>query len=297
MTYINQTLVHSFTQHRNAALISLWLFTAGLGVKAAMFPLHIWLPDAHSSAPSSSSALLSALVVKAYALIYIKLIYQVFGLELISNYPLFNILLVFGSMGMILGSVFAILQKQIKRLIAYSSVAQIGYIFFGIGLGTKLGLTVVVFHIIAHALVKSALVLCAGEFIATTGYKDILEYKGIGKIMPLTLGLFLIAALSMIGIPLLPGFVTKWYLAVACIESGKLFVIAIILASSLLNAVYYLPVIINGYFGEEVLAKENNLCSKKSVAQLVPIIILIISAIALGITSQKAIMFIQNGFV
>ena len=140
MTFINTELVQVYMSYKKSILISLGLFTVGLGVKSAMFPLHVWLPDAHSSAPSSSSAILSALVLKAYVILYIKILYRMFGYEIMSEFPvLLFIVLVLGSLGMIMGSVSAILQKDIKRVIAYSSVAQMGYIFFGIGLGNRLG--------------------------------------------------------------------------------------------------------------------------------------------------------------
>ncbi len=131
---------------------------------------------------------------------------------------------------MIMGSVFAIFQKNIKRVIAYSTVAQMGYIFLGIGLGTDIGVSIAIFHIIGHALTKSALFLLVGAMIEQTGHKSLEHLKGIGKEMPLTLGLFSIGALSMIGIPILPGFISKWHLSLASIAAGDTILIASYLA-------------------------------------------------------------------
>ncbi|HYE10363.1 MAG TPA: proton-conducting transporter membrane subunit, partial [Patescibacteria group bacterium] len=125
--FIHQELVKVKDLYHNTLIISLGLFTVGLGVKSAMFPVHIWLPDAHTYAPSSSSALLSSLVLKAYILLYIKIIYRMFGIEIVKSLPILEIVLVMGAAGMIFGSVLALLQKDLKRMIAYSSVAQIGY--------------------------------------------------------------------------------------------------------------------------------------------------------------------------
>lgn len=295
MQYINEVLVTNTAGNNNLILISIILFTIGLGIKGAMFPLHIWLPDAHSSAPSPSSAILSALVIKAPIIFLIKIFYLVYGYEIISGTVILDLLLLFGSFGMILGSLFARSQKELKRMIAYSSVAQMGYIFFAIGLGNKLGLVMAIYHIIAHAVTKSSLFLAAGSFIEQTGFKKIDEIRGIGKEMPITLGIFTVSALSMIGIPVLPGFISKWNLALASIESGKIFLLAVILISSLLNAVYYFPIIINGYFGEENLDGKVFKSKSKPMKALMPLIVLSISMVLVGFLSGIVIDFIEKG--
>jgi multicomponent Na+:H+ antiporter subunit D len=284
-----------YSSYPDAILIALGLFTIGLGVKAAMFPLHSWLPDAHSSAPTTSSAILSSLVLKGYVYLLIKIFYRVFGLEIITQFPVLKIIMILGGFGMIMGSVFAIFQKELKRVIAYSSVAQMGYIFFGIGLGTKLGFTIAIFHMIGHAVTKSALFLLSGAIIHNSGHKNVEDLKGIGKEMPLTLFLFLLAALSMVGIPVLPGFISKWYLALASIESGNLFLILIIVASSLLNAVYYLPIIINGFFGEENLSDKIYKSKAMEIKKIMPVIMLIAAMIYVGIASKGIIAIIETG--
>jgi multicomponent Na+:H+ antiporter subunit D len=294
MDYIYKELVNVNGLYHNTLIISLGLFTVGLGVKSAMFPLHIWLPDAHSYAPSSSSAMLSALVVKAYIILYIKIVYRVFGIEIVNSLPVLDIVLFMGAAGMIYGSIFAILQKDLKRMIAYSSVAQIGYIFFGIGLGNLLGFVAAIFHIISHALTKSALFLVAGNIIQETHSKEIRSLKGIGIEMPITMGVFIVSALSMIGIPLFIGFNSKWNFALAIIDSNKILFIAVLVASSVLNAVYYLPIIINAFFGEENINDKVFRSKEKPVRVLMPELILVFAIIYFGISSKGIIDLISK---
>ncbi|MBU3142047.1 complex I subunit 5 family protein [Clostridium sp. CF012] len=293
--YIHRELIKGYLNYPNAVLIAIVLFIIGLGVKSAMFPLHNWLPDAHSSAPTSSSAILSSLVLKAFVLLLIKVLYRVFGMEILNHYSVLNIILILGSLGMIMGSVFAIFQKNIKRVIAYSTVAQMGYIFLGIGIGTDLGISIAIFHIIGHAVTKSALFLLVGAMIEQTGHKTLEHLKGIGREMPLTLGLFSIGALSMIGIPILPGFISKWHLSLATIAAGNTILIAVILLSSLLNAVYYFPIVINAFFGEENLQGKVYKSKSKPLKELMPVIFLVISMIYVGAASKGIINLISLG--
>ncbi|MCK8061079.1 MULTISPECIES: complex I subunit 5 family protein [unclassified Fusibacter] len=295
MLYIKEALSQNMTGNENLILLSLILFTIGLGLKGAMYPLHIWLPDAHSSAPSPSSAILSAVVIKAPVIFLIKLYYLVFGFDVVSHTFILDLLLIFGSLGMIIGSLMAKAQTELKRMIAYSSVAQMGYIFFGIGLGNKLGLVMAIYHVIAHSVTKSSLFLAAGSFIEQTGNKTIKDFKGIGKEMPITLGIFTLSALSLVGIPVLPGFISKWNLAMASIETGKIYLLAVILASSMLNAVYYFPIIINGYFGEENLDGKIYRSKSKPIKALLSLIILSVVMVGVGFMSGVLIDFIEKG--
>ncbi len=295
INFIHEEITKTYLNYPDAVLISIVLFIIGLGVKSAMFPLHNWLPDAHSNAPSSSSAILSSLVLKAFVFLMIKILYRVFGIEILQHYTVLNILLILGSLGMIMGSVFAIFQKNIKRVIAYSTVAQMGYIFLGIGLGTDIGVSIAIFHIIGHALTKSALFLLVGAMIEQTGHKTIEHLKGIGREMPLTLGLFSIGVLSMIGIPVLPGFISKWYLSLAAIAAGETILILVILLSSLLNAVYYAPIVVNGFFGEDNLEGKVYKSKRKPLKEMMPIIFLVVSMVYVGVASRGIINLITLG--
>ncbi len=159
MTYIHEALVPIASEKSRMILISMVLFMTGTGIKSALFPMHIWLPDAHTAAPGASSALLSGLVIKAPAIYFLKICVLVYGYNMINQTAFLQLLLLFSGTGMIVGSLFARSQKNIKRMIAYSSVAQMGYIFFGIGLGTPAGMAIAVYHMIGHGLTKSTLFL------------------------------------------------------------------------------------------------------------------------------------------
>jgi multicomponent Na+:H+ antiporter subunit D len=187
------------------------------------------------------------------------------------------------------------MQKDLKRMIAYSSVAQIGYIFFGIGLGNVLGLTAAIFHIISHALTKSALFLVAGNIIDKIHSKEISKLKGIGIEMPITLGIFVVSALSMVGIPLFAGFNSKWNFALAIIDSNRIYYIAVLITSSLLNALYYLPIIINAYFGDENTKDMVFMSKEKPIKALLPLLILASAIIYFGISSTGIINLITKG--
>jgi multicomponent Na+:H+ antiporter subunit D len=295
MASSHDVLVAIYPEHSRNMLIAIGLFTVGLGVKSAMFPLHTWLPDAHTYAPAVSSALLSALVLKAYVILYIKIIYRVFGMGIVSELPVLNIVLLLGAVGMIAGSVLAIMQKNLKRMVAYSSVAQIGYVFFGIGLGTTMGLAAAIFQIFNHAFTKAALFLSAGSIIEKTGKKNITDLKGIGKEMPFTMAIFTIGGMSLVGIPLLSGFNSKWNFAVAVIEAQRVELLAVVLISSLLNALYYFPVIINGYFGEESLEGKVYKNKERPFKELLPIFVLILGVIYLGVSGGGLLSLIEAG--
>lgn len=295
MKAISESLHLIAADYPKMILISISIITIGLAIKSAMFPLHVWLPDAHSSAPSTSSSLLSALVIKAPVILMFKVLYQVYGVETLNDTNILKVLLIAGCAGMILGSLFAKYQKNIKRMVAYSSVAQMGYIFFGIGLGNELGFTIAFYHIFTHAFTKSALFLAVGSMIEQTGEKQIDKLRGIGKEMPITLAIFTLGALSMVGIPILPGFISKWNLALATIETGSFALLAVILISSLLNAVYYFPIIINGYFGETNLEGKIFKSKSKPVIELIPLIILAVGLVLVGLASGPLIKLISSG--
>lgn len=274
---------------------SLILFASGLGIKGALFPFHFWLPDAHGFAPTPASALLSALVIKAPPFMLTKLIAVVYSPSMPQVSLILNTLAGTAAAGIIIASVMARSQTHIKRMIAYSSVSQIGYVFLGAGLGTFSGITMALYHMIAHGLAKSCMFLSAGSFIEQTGCHDLEDFKGIGKEMPYTLGLFTLSAFSMVGIPMLPGFISKFSLALATIHSGKPIFLAVILASSLLNAVYYFPVIINGYFGEENLRGKLHKSRMKPLRELVPLIALSALMVLAGFFSGRLLNILNLG--
>lgn len=250
ITFVAAALPEAMKLYPYNLLTSLALLMVGLGVKAALFPLHVWLPDAHSSAPSPSSAVLSGLVIKVYAVAMIKFLYRVYPAELLEAAPVMEMILWMSTLAIIIGSMFAIVQDDIKKMLAYSSIAQIGYVFLGVGLASENALAGGILHIFNHAMMKSMLFLAAGAFIYSTGTRKLSQLKGIGHTMLIPTVAFSVGAFAMVGIPMTNGFISKWYLALGSLDIGRPFFAGVILISSLLNGVYYLPIIVNAFFGE-----------------------------------------------
>lgn len=248
IAFVARELAGVHQQYPNLIWMALSFFLVGLGIKSALFPLHVWLPDAHSAAPSTSSAVLSGLVIKIYAVVLIKLFYQIFGQRLLDETYMRHILLLMATAAIIAGSLFAFVQLDLKRRLAYSSVVGMGYIFLGIGLGSPLGLAAGIVHIFNHAIMKACLFLCAGAIYRQTREKYVNHLQGLGFEMPITMGAFTIAALSMVGMPLSSGFISKWYLSLGSIEAGQPLFVGLIILSGILNASYFLPLIWQAFF-------------------------------------------------
>ncbi len=282
---------------------TLSFFVVGFGVKAALFPLHLWLPDAHSSAPSPSSAILSSLVVKVYIIAFVKILLIAFGLEIFHETFIRHLIIVLAIMAMLAGSFFAFVQIELKRRLAYSTVAQIGYVFLGIGLGTPWGLAAGMLHIIVHAFMKTCLFLCAGAIAYQTGRKQVNEFTGMGYLMPITMGAFTIAAFSMVGIPLFGGFISKYGLALGSLEADLPILILVIVLSGLLNATYYFPIIGQAYFSqdEEHASDDHDTNSSSKfkrdqipLSMLIPIVVMALGVIYLGIFPGTVLNFINQ---
>jgi multicomponent Na+:H+ antiporter subunit D len=223
----------------------------GFGLKFALFPLHTWLLSAHSLAPSAVSAILAAAVLKVNAYALMRFMYSVFTPDFVyQDVPIAEIFFVITPVAIITSSLMALAQTNIKRMLAYSSIGQIGYIVLGIALNNETALTGSLLHLFNHALMKGGLFLIAGIIIYQTDRYHITEWKGLGKTMPLTMITFTICGLSMIGVPLTVGFVSKWYLALGAIESGHWYFVLVIMASSLMTAMYFWRIIEWGYFHE-----------------------------------------------
>ena len=227
-------------------VVSALLMTLGLSIKSAQFPFHAWLPDAHASTFTASSAVLSGLVLKGYLVIILKLILRVFGPTLLISVCMDDLLFLLGLAGMLYASVAALRQEEVKRMIAFSSSAQISYIFLAMGLGSQEGLVAACYQILAHAMTKSMIFLGAGEMIRASGGHYWGELRGAARMAPLGGLAFTVGGLSLCGLPLLAGFSAKYCIAAAALEADwqtfpALFGLA---ASSVLNAMYYIPAIL-----------------------------------------------------
>ena len=262
-------------------------FTVGLSLKIALFPLHVWQPNAYTHAPSVVSAIMAATATKVGAYVLLRIMFTVFTVEFdLQVVPVTKILLVLSAIAIIAGSLLAIAQTNIKRMLACSSIGQIGYIVLGAALANELAMTGSLLHILNHALMKGTLFLIAGAVVYKTGIENISGLKGMGKKMPFTMAAFTIGALSMVGVPLTVGFVSKWYLVLGAMQSGMWFVVPIILISSLLTAVYFGKIIVNIYFYKESEVNSPVLNRDDAPAgMLVPILILAGLCIVLGVAA------------
>jgi len=214
----------------------------GFAIKMALFPLHAWQPDAYTYAPSAVSVILSSAAAKTSAYALIRVTFSVFTLEFVRLcMPIFDILCWAAALAMIAGSVFAILQNNFKKMLAYSSVANVGYIALAVGIApdTTQGLTPAVAHIVNHAFIKACMFMTACAFIYRHQLWDVRQFEGLGRKMPLTSFALLLAVLAMIGMPPSAGFITKWYLIAAVLEAKKYHFVVVILVSTLLMIVYF----------------------------------------------------------
>ncbi len=232
-------------------LVIISFITVGLAIKSGLYPFHSWMPDAYGYSTISSSSILSSLVSKSYIILLLKIFYRVIGFDTIVTSKIVNVLFVFGLIGMIMGSVSAIMAKDIYRMIAFSSVAQIGYVYMGIGLGIEAGMVAAIFHILTHALTKSLLFLAAKGLNDASGGKRQYPYlQGAAFRNPLAGAAFLIGSLSMVGVPMLAGFISKLLFATAALEANEkkiLSTLIVLAVSTVLNAVYFLHTVIRIY--------------------------------------------------
>ncbi|MCX7771069.1 MAG: monovalent cation/H+ antiporter subunit D family protein [Proteobacteria bacterium] len=225
--------------------------TLGLMLKLALFPLHIWLPNAYTYSPSTISALLAGTGTKVSAYALIRILYSVFTIDFDVNIIPFSKIFIFLSLiAIVMGSLLALAQKNLKKMLAYSSIGQIGYITLGISLANESALQGSIIHIFNHSLMKTALFFIAGGFFYKQGIENIQDLKGIARKMPLTMSLFIIAGLSLVGVPFTAGFISKWYIVIGAVESKYYIVIPVILLSSILSLVYIWRVLEISYFGE-----------------------------------------------
>ncbi len=279
-------------------LVTIALIAVGLAIKSALFPFHSWLPDAYGYSTVSSAAMLSSLVSKGYIFLVIKIFYRVIGISIIQDGQLLNILFIFGLTGMIAGSLSAIKENDIRRMIAFSSVAQVGYIFMGIGLGTEVGMIASIFHILAHAATKSLLFVSAIGLTDVSGrsrkFQDLTGAGYRNKIAGIG---FTVGALAMVGIPMFSGFISKLLFARAAVytDLSKMLPTLLVLGvSTILNAIYFMKTVIRIYTpvskdGVETMKVRQN------KEYTVTIILFILLNITLGMLSQPIVDWIGMG--
>ncbi|MGH4138159.1 proton-conducting transporter membrane subunit [Clostridium sp.] len=276
--------------NRNRYIVSYIAMFLGFGVKAALVPFHSWLPAA-MVAPTPVSALLHAVaVVKSGIFAIMRLSYFIFGTEIIKALHVNIFLSILIVISILLGSFLALHQENLKKRLAYSTISQLGYVLLGVVLLNEDAFVGSLLHLINHAVNKIVLFFCVGAIMYTTGKTDINQIRGIGKQMPITMGCFGIAAISLIGIPPTNGFVSKWYLAQGGLKEGKMIFPAILLISALLTALYLLPIITEAFFKKG----ENTIVKEAPMKMLIPIVMITVIIVLLGIFPNMLITFVQK---
>jgi multicomponent Na+:H+ antiporter subunit D len=265
--------------------ILFFLMLTGLAVKAAIFPLHGWLPIS-MVAPAPVSALLHAVaVVKAGAFGIVRLVYDVYGIGTAEQMNLLTPLAVFAAFTIIYGSVRALFQDDFKKRLAFSTVSQLSYIALGVAIPGVIISTGAIVHLVHQGIMKITMFFAAGNIAETYGYYKISQLNGIGRRMPLTMGAFTIAVFGMIGLPPIAGFVSKWYLGLGAVEAGSYWVVLVLLVSSALNAAYFLPIVYRAWFCEpehDVVPRLHSGRLETKALLLIPVVITGLFSLAAG---------------
>ncbi len=260
----------------------------GLSIKLALFPLHIWLPNAYGYAPSTVTIFLAATSTKVAIYALIRFIFTIFGVEFsFGGMPLTAIFLFLSILAVFSGSLSAIYQTNIKHVLAYSSIAQIGYMMIGIALLSTLGLGAGILHMFNHAIMKGCMFMALGCVYFRYGSARIEDFKGLGKTMPLTMAAFVVGGLGLIGMPLTAGFISKWYLVLAALEHGYagIVIVITILVGSLLAVAYIWRIVEAAYFQEP----ENEPQGEAPMALLIPTWILALATIYFGLDTRLSV--------
>lgn len=266
--------------------------TVGIFLKIALFPLHMWLPNAYTYSPSFVAAFLAATATKVGIYLLLRFFFMLFGYEFsFETMPVAEMLMVLSALAIIIGSLNAIFQYKIRKVLAFSSLAQIGYIILGISMANLYGLTAGIVHIANHAVTKGALFLAMGAITYQLGNSTLIEFRGIGKRMPWTTLAFVIAGLSLIGVPLTAGFISKWYLVLALIEKQAWIMLAIVIIGSLLALIYIWRLVEIAYFYEPV---EEGSHQEAPLSLLIPLWILVIITVFFGINTEYTIGFAEQ---
>jgi len=282
--------------HSKVVLIAFAFFAVGVAVKMALFPLHVWLPDAYTYAPSSVSALVAPLTTKVGAYVLIRVMYTVFTPAFsLGIIPAGDLLCWVAAAAVIFGCILALAQTDLKRMLAYVLLAEVGYIGLGVGLGNKNGLTGAILHILNDALMMAALFLVVGAMTYKGWGRRMDQFRGLHRKMPVTMAAFVIAGLSVIGIPPTCGFFSKWYLVLGAIDAKGWLFAAVLLLSSLLNAILFFRVIERAYF--EPAADEHpalqvqtrGIIDEAPLSILIPLLVLTLGILSVGLLSGKIV--------
>lgn len=299
MSHIKESVVTLWSAggYHIPLVVAIGFICVGLAIKSALFPFHSWLPNAYGYSTVSSAAILSSLVSKGYIFLLFKICYRVIGWEVILDSKIINILFVFGLCGMIIGSLSAIQENDIRRMIAFSSVAQIGYIYMGVGLGTTEGMVASVYHVLSHAATKSLLFVAAVGLTDASGKsKKFSDLTGAGYRNKLAGVAFTVGSLSMVGMPAFSGFISKLLFATSCVQNTPYKMLPTLIClgiSTILNAIYFMKTVIRIY--TPVKGSNDSILVKKSVGYAGALVCFMVINVVLGMFSTPIVNMIQIG--
>jgi multicomponent Na+:H+ antiporter subunit D len=285
MVDIAARLAPAWAENSRAVIAALAFITTGISLKLALFPLHVWLPNAYAYAPSWATAFLAATATKVAIYLLVRFLFSVFGVAIdLDALPFAEIMIALSLAAMFIASFVAVFQSDLKRMLAYSSVGQIGYITLGIGLANQAGLTGGLVHVANHAMMKGAMFLALGAMFLRAGTVRLDEVAGLGRRMPLTMAVFTVAGFGLVGTPGTAGFISKWYLAVGALDKGWWILVFLIVGSSLIALVYVGRVLEVVWLREPAPALAA--ASDPPLSMLLPLIVLGVATIWFGFSTE-----------
>ncbi len=270
----------------SAVIVPLALFVTGLGIKIAVVPLHMWMPDAYQAAPSAVAALFSGATATVGIYAMVRVVYTLFG-----AFAIGIMLAALGLVTMVIGALMALAQRDLKRLLAYSGISQVGYVLLGIGLGTVLGIQGGLFHLFNNAIYKTMLFMIAGAIIYRVGTSNMDQLGGLWKNMPVTATLFVVGALAISGVPPFNGFASKWMIYVAGIEAGQPVFTIIALITSALTLAYFLKALNSIFLGQR--PKHLSDVKETPLPMMFPIMLLAVLCVVFGVLPQLGIDIVR----
>ena len=283
------TLLSSRTLHAAFAF-----FTVGISLKLALFPLHLWLPNAYAYAPSMITVFLSATATKVSLYVFFRFFFGVFTDEIsFQHFHLDKILLPLSVLAIFMASFVAVYQDNIKRMFAYSSVAQIGYMTLGIGLASKSGSIASMVYLFNHAIIKGGLFLAMACIVLRIKSVQLENFAGLGKRMPWTMAAIVLLGLGLIGVPFTAGFISKWHLLVAAIEQNQWLAVVVIVGGSLLTIMYIWKIVEHAYFKSprSDLEQTTNVISEAPLQMLIPLWLLVVANFYFGLNTSFSFGF------
>ena len=278
--------LHLAGEHNRMVEAGFAFILVGMGLKAAMFPMHLWMPNAYAYAPSAVAAFIAATSTKVAVYVIIRFIYSVIGADFDFVAAAFAFLIApLAVAAMAFASIVAVFQDDLKRMLAYSSVGQIGYMLLGVSFGTEQGLTASLVHLFNHGLIKGALFMAAACVALRIGTQSVAGYRGLASRMPFTAAAFIVAGLSLIGVPLTAGFISKWQLLSAAFDSGRAWAGFLVVASSLITVVYV------GRVVELMLMKPLSVTPVKEapLSMLIPLGLIVAATLYFGVNTALTV--------